>query len=64
MVELLLLLLFCYFASLVLFMGNLLIVTRDAPDTELAGYPVNLKAGYRISGKAGYPVNIKINNKI
>jgi hypothetical protein len=24
--------------------------TRVAPDTDFAGYPVNLKAGYRISG--------------
>ena len=28
--------------------------TRDAPDTDLVGYPANPKAGYRISGGAGY----------
>ena len=28
---------------------------RDAPDTDFAGYPAILKAGYRISGGAGYP---------
>jgi hypothetical protein len=30
--------------------------SRDGPDTDLAGYPTNLKAGYRISGKARYGV--------
>jgi hypothetical protein len=28
---------------------------RDAPDTVLAGYPANPKAGYRISGKGRIP---------
>jgi hypothetical protein len=27
-----------------------MVTTRDAPDTDLAGYPANLKAVYRISG--------------
>jgi hypothetical protein len=27
------------------------VTIRDAPDTDLAGYPANLKAGYRISGR-------------
>jgi hypothetical protein len=31
------------------------VFTWDAPDTDLAGYLANLKAGYRISGEAGYP---------
>jgi hypothetical protein len=35
--------------------------TRDAPDTVLAGYPANLKIGYRISGQisgeAGYRIS-------
>jgi hypothetical protein len=26
-----------------------MIFNRDAPDTDLAGYPANLKAGYRIT---------------
>jgi hypothetical protein len=25
--------------------------SRDAPDTDFAAYPANLKAGYRISGR-------------
>jgi hypothetical protein len=25
-------------------------ITRDAPDRDFAGYPANLKAGYRIFG--------------
>jgi hypothetical protein len=28
---------------------------KDATDTDLAGYPANLKVGHRISGAAGYP---------
>jgi hypothetical protein len=28
---------------------------RDAPDNDFAGYPANLKAGYRISGAAIRP---------
>jgi hypothetical protein len=39
--------------------GNIPLFISDAPDTDLAGYPFNLKAGYRIScripGKNGYP---------
>jgi hypothetical protein len=26
------------------------VILRDAPDSDLSGYPANLKAGYRISG--------------
>jgi hypothetical protein len=29
--------------------------SRDAPDTDFAGYPANPKAGYRISGKGRIP---------
>jgi hypothetical protein len=28
---------------------------RDAPDTDLAGYPANLKAGYPVRPDTGYP---------
>jgi hypothetical protein len=28
-----------------------MIEIRDAPNTDLAGYPANLKAGYRLSGQ-------------
>jgi hypothetical protein len=28
---------------------------RDAPDTDFAGYPAKLKAGYRISGAGRVP---------
>jgi hypothetical protein len=31
-----------------------------APDTDFAGYPANLKAGYRISGGAGYRISFKM----
>jgi hypothetical protein len=34
--------------------AKLLFLTRDAPDTDLVGYPANLKARYQISGKARY----------
>jgi hypothetical protein len=41
---------------------------RDAPDTVLAGYPANIKDGYRISGQiSGIPdirLNIQNNRKI
>jgi hypothetical protein len=45
--------------------------TRDAPDTDFAGYPANLKAGYRISGAGQIPdirpdfqLSIQISSKI
>jgi hypothetical protein len=31
------------------------IFSRDAPDTDFAGYPAKPKAGYRISGKGRIP---------
>jgi hypothetical protein len=46
------------------FMLHDLLKTRDAPDTVLAGYPANLKTGYRISGRisgeAGYQISGRI----
>ena len=30
--------------------------SRDAPDTDIAGYPAYREAGYRISGIAGYGI--------
>jgi hypothetical protein len=55
--------------------GQIIISCRDAPDTDLAGYPANLKTGYRISGRisgqisgeageADFRLNTKINSKI
>jgi hypothetical protein len=37
---------------------------RDAPDTgtDLAGYPANLKARYRVSGAVGYRISGRIFN--
>jgi hypothetical protein len=41
----------------------MIIIFRDAPDTDLAGYPKagysTPKAGRRISGDAGYPAGSK-----
>jgi hypothetical protein len=31
------------------------LLNRDAPDTDFAGYPANVKAGYRVSGAFEYP---------
>jgi hypothetical protein len=33
------------------------ILNSDAPETDLAGYPANPKARYRISGEAGFLAN-------
>jgi hypothetical protein len=52
---------------------TILVIVRDAPDTgtDFAGYPANLKAGYRISGAGRIPdirpdfqLNIQISNNI
>jgi hypothetical protein len=50
-------------------LDNLIVIVeiRDAPDIKLAGYPANLKAGYRISGfwcpKFNWLVKKEINEK-
>jgi hypothetical protein len=33
----------------------IMLIVRNSPDTDLAGYPDNIKDGYRIFGEAGYP---------
>jgi hypothetical protein len=46
-------------------------IGRDAPATDFAGYPANLKAGYRISGagripdiKLDFQLHTKMSSKI
>jgi hypothetical protein len=39
---------------------SLKVITREAPHTDLACYPANMKAGYRISGVAAYRISGRI----
>ena len=39
-----------------LFSPSTVMCSRDAPDTDIAGYPAYREAGYRISGIAGYGI--------
>jgi hypothetical protein len=38
----------------------LMLKTRKAPDTDLAGYPANPKAGYPVRPDTGYPAPLKM----
>jgi hypothetical protein len=39
-------------------------ILKDAPDTVLARYPTNPKAGYRLTGKVGYQISVLITTGI
>jgi hypothetical protein len=42
--------------------ANFNIPIRHAPDTDLAGYPANQKAGHRISGYTGHRAGFSTQN--
>ena len=44
--------------------GVRLVMTRVAPDIDLAGYPANIFAGYPVSGRISRMADIRLNSNI